>query len=166
MRVLSIIVSIMIFFSCSTTPIKEKKEVNFKDSKNITTDIKNFKGKNYLIIEDSKTKKKWVIEYEQWKQLNQSYTFWNTVTNNKPKILNIKEEDGYININFSYTMVDDSKLVKKEKTILAGYVHVPKKYINEDVKKQLDVYRGAVIGTGTYAGLTTLLVVILLIILL
>jgi len=49
---------------------------------------------------------------------------------------------------------------------LAGKVYVPKKYINDDVKRQLEVYRGVVIGTGTYSALTTVLLIILLIILL
>jgi len=164
-RVALMLMASMFVFACSVSQIKNSPSGD-KPSIDITTKLEKYKGTDYLVITDKKTQKSWVIEYGQWQTLTKAYKYWETVTNNKPKILNIKEEEGYLVINFCYEYTDPEKKVNATSRILAGKVYVPKKYINDDVKRQLEVYRGVVIGTGTYSALTTVLLIILLIILL
>jgi len=163
-RVAFVLLASMLVFACSGSQIKDIQDKD-KPSIDITTKLEKYKGSDYLVIADKKTGKSWVIEYGQWETLTKAYKYWETVTNNKPKILDVKEEEGYLIINFCYEYKDPEKRNKVTR-ILAGKVYVPKKYVNDEVKRKLEVYRGVVIGTGTYSALTTVLLVILLIILL
>lgn len=173
---------LLLFFcflmGCISIPIKGNTEIKdsdktiYKDNEihidiTATLEVKNDPnpGNNLLIIKNKKTGKEWTLTYSEWNVLTKGYENWKIVTSQKPKISEISEKDGYIQIVFNYYVTkDDNKIIssKKEYSILSGKVLVPKRYLVSVDESKKNIYLGVMAGSLGYSVLITILLIILL----
>ena len=121
---------------------------------------------NFLIIKNHKTGKEWKITYSEWEVLTKSYQYWGFVTNQKPKISEVTEDDNYLYIVFNYYDLQSKdvlgfKFTKKD-SILSGRVIISKKYLIANDYKQSILYQSIAIGTFAYGILATILIIIII----
>lgn len=121
---------------------------------------------NVLTITNKKTGKKWEMTYNEWKVMTTSYKYWGYVSKQQPRISDVIEDDHYIYIMFNYYDVKSKDVLgfkfKKEDSILAGKVLVPKRYLVARDESKKNLYIGVATGTSAYALLVTLLLLIAL----
>jgi len=153
---------------CSCTSYQGKtSDGNITININTKYEVKSKESQNFIELKNLKTGKTWKITYEQFLDMANSYEYWTQVSNKKPEISEIKEDDSYLYITFNYydARFKDKvgfKIRKKDFSILSGKILVPKQYLNIPDKKVKNILIGVTAGTTTWAIIATILIIILL----
>jgi hypothetical protein len=158
----------LVFFATGCTSFQGRTSDGNVDI-NISTkyEVSTKKSQQFIELKNLKTGKAWKITYEEFIDMANSYEYWTQVSNKKPEISEIKEDDEYLYITFNYydSRYKDKigfKINKKDFSILSGKILVPKRYLQIPDKRAKDIMIGVTAGVSAYAIAISILLIILL----
>lgn len=148
--------------ACSSLPFQKEKDVRQQDIViNMVPEKVNISdsGSGYLIITNASNGKQWEITHYEFKVWKRGYNNWRELENQKPVITNVNETENHISFTFNYFRINEDG---SKASILAGDVIINKKYLRTIKDEQeKEFYKNALIGTGSYAILTTGIIIIM-----
>lgn len=162
----------LLFFGCKSIGKKKEFKRMFSDSEiiehvNIETKIKTaiIEGskKDFLEVKNKKTGKRFLISHHDWKVMARAYKNWRAIENQKPTITKVIETKDQVIMVFNYyrNIKKDGEVAKK--SVFSGKVIINKKFIRTSSDEKTNIYlKGALVGTGVYGILITVMLLIAL----